>query len=123
METEIFISSLLFMTDVKVDADALGAVQLKKIETPPDRQLPTADEIATAKRLAEDNPEPLPNELLPKTGAGKTLLDLIKAGPVELKPIVAPAERPLPTADQIAVEKAAVAVAADGDGDGDGDGV
>jgi hypothetical protein len=107
MQTRIFFTSLLFMTDTKVDASALGAIQLKKVETIPDRPLPTAEEIATAKRLADENPEPLPKELLPKTGAGETLLDLLKAGTVELKPVVAPTERPLPTAEQIAAEKAA----------------
>jgi hypothetical protein len=96
------------MTDAKrVDSDALVGVQLKKIDAPAPRPLPTAEELAAAKKLAEEEPEPIPKELLPKTGAGETHLDLIKAGGVELKKVSTPAERPLPTAEEIAAEKAA----------------
>jgi hypothetical protein len=98
------------MTDAKrVDSDALTAVQLKKVESPGDRALPSAAEIAAAKAQAEIEPEPIPKELLPKTGTGETHLDLIKAGGVELKKVAAPPAARLPTADEIAAEKAATA--------------
>jgi hypothetical protein len=45
--------------------------------------------------------------LLPKTGDGKTVLELIAGGGVELKKVPPPPERPLPTAEEIAAEKAA----------------
>jgi hypothetical protein len=96
------------MADVKrVDSEALTGVQLKKVDAPADRPLPSAEEIAAAKKLAEEEPEPVPKELLPKTGAGETHLDLIKAGTVGLKKVAPPPERPVPTAEQIAAEKAA----------------
>jgi broad specificity phosphatase PhoE len=96
------------MTDAKrVDSDALSAVQLKKVDAPSGRPLPTAEEIAAAKALAEVEPEPIPKELLPKTGDGQTHLDLIKGGVTALKKVDGPAPRPLPTAEQIAAEKAA----------------
>jgi hypothetical protein len=98
------------MTEVKrVDSDALSGVQLKKVDAPVERPLPSAEEIATAKKLAEEEPEPVPKELLPKTGAGETHLDLIKAGAVELKKVAPPPDRPVPSAEQIAAEKAASA--------------
>jgi hypothetical protein len=95
------------MAEVKVDASALGSVALKKVDAPAERPLPTAEEIAAAKKLAEEEPEPVPKELLPKTGDGQTHLDLIKSGAATLKKVDAPADRPLPTAEQIAEEKAA----------------
>jgi hypothetical protein len=95
------------MSDAKrVDSDALAQVQLKKVETPASRPLPSAEEIAAAKKLAEEEPEPVPKELLPKTKTGETHLDLIKAGTVGLKKVAPPPERPIPTAEQIAAEKA-----------------
>jgi broad specificity phosphatase PhoE len=84
-----------------------GAAQLKKVDAPGDRPLPTAEEIAAAKALAEKEPEPVPPELLPKTGDGKTHLDLIKGGAAQLKKVDGPAPKPLPTAEQIAEEKKA----------------
>jgi hypothetical protein len=96
------------MTEVKrVDSDALSGVQLKKVEGPAARPLPSAEEIAAAKKLAEEEPEPVLKELLPKTGAGETHLDLIKTGTVELKKVAPPPDRPVPSAEQIAAEKAA----------------
>jgi hypothetical protein len=92
----------------RVNSDALTGVQLKKVEAPAGRALPTAEEIAAAKKLAEEEPEPVPKELLPKTGTGETHLDLISAGAVRLKKVDAPAPAPLPTAEQIAAEKAAL---------------
>jgi hypothetical protein len=97
------------MTDAKVDVAALTAVSLKKVETPTYRPLPTVDEIAAAKKLAEEEPEPIPKELLPKTGDGQTHLDLIKSGTPALRKVNAPADRPLPTAEQIASERSASA--------------
>jgi hypothetical protein len=88
-----------------VDTGALTAVQLKKVDAPADRPLPSAEEIAAAKKLAEEEPEPVPKELLPKTGDGQTHLDLIKGGAATLKKVDGPGERPLPTAEQIAEEK------------------
>jgi hypothetical protein len=79
---------------------------LEKIEAPPTRPLPSAHEIAVAKKLAEKEPEPITKELLPKTGDGQTHLGLIKAGCPTLKKLDASSERPLPTAEQIATEKA-----------------
>jgi hypothetical protein len=93
----------------RVDSDGLSGVQLKKVEAPVERGLPSAEEIAVAKKLAEEEPEPVPMELLPKTGAGETHLDLIKAGAVELKKVAPPLDRPVPSAEQIAAEKAAAA--------------
>jgi hypothetical protein len=84
-----------------------GTVALKKVDAPAAQRLPTAEEIAAAKKLAEEEPEPVPKELLPKTGDGKTVLDLIAGGGVELKKTGPPPERPLPTSEQIAAEKAA----------------
>jgi hypothetical protein len=62
---------------------------------------------AIDRRFAEEEPEPVPKELLPKTGDGQTHLDLIKGGAATLKKVDGPAERPLPTAEQIAAEKVA----------------
>jgi broad specificity phosphatase PhoE len=93
------------MSDVKVEAEALTSVQLKKVDAPAERTLPTAEEIAAAKQLAEEEPEPVPKELLPKTGTGETPLDLIKTGAAALKKVDAPVDRPLPTAEEIAAAK------------------
>jgi hypothetical protein len=101
----IAITSLPSMTEVKVDADALTSVQLKKVEAPAERSLPSAEEIAAAKKLAEEEPEPVPKELLPKTGDGHTHLDLIKTGATALKKVDAPGDRPLPTAEELAAAK------------------
>jgi broad specificity phosphatase PhoE len=89
-------------------AEALkaGIPALKKVDAPAERKLPTAEEIAAAKALAEKEPEPVPVELLPKTGDGKTHLELIKEGTASLKKVDAPAERKLPTAEDIAAAKA-----------------
>jgi hypothetical protein len=95
------------MEDVRVDASALRSVALKKVDAPAERPLQTAEEIVAAKKLAEEEPEQIPKELLPKTSDGRTHLDLIKAGAATLKKVDAPADRPLPTAEQIAAEKAA----------------
>jgi hypothetical protein len=65
-----------------------------------------ANRLAAAKGLAdEEEEEQIMKELLPKTGDGPTYLHLIKAGAVTLKKVDAPADRPLPTAEQIAEEK------------------
>jgi broad specificity phosphatase PhoE len=97
----------LFLMSANPIAEALkgGVPTLKKVDAPPERKLPTAEEIAAAKALAEKEPEPVPAELLPKTGDGKTHLELIKEGAATLKKVDAPAEKPLPTAEQIAEEK------------------
>jgi hypothetical protein len=99
------------MTDVKpaVDANALSAISLKKVNAPTERILPSADEIAIAKKLAEEEPEPIPKELLPKTGNGQTHLDLIKGGTPALKKVETIKEPVLPSAEQLAAEKAAEA--------------
>jgi hypothetical protein len=89
-----------------LDAADLAKVQLKKVEPPPERKVPTAEEIAAAKALAESEPEPIPKELLPKTGTGQTHLDLIQGGGVQLKKVDAPPERKVPTAEEIAAAKA-----------------
>jgi hypothetical protein len=70
-----------------------------------ERKLPTVEDIAQTKKHAEEEPEPIPKELLPKTCDGQTHLDLIKTGCVELKKISPPVEHPLPTAAQIEAEK------------------
>jgi hypothetical protein len=95
------------MVEVKGDPTAVTSVQLKKVQGPGDRPLPTAQEIAAAKKRAEEEPEPVPKELLPKTGDGKTHLDLIAGGAVALKKVGPPPERPLPTAEEIAAENVA----------------
>jgi hypothetical protein len=100
---QMLFTSLCPMADVKrVDSDALSSVQLKKVDTPVgDRPLPSAAEIEAARKLAEVEPEPVPKELLPKTGDGQTHLDLIKGGAAALKKVDAPGPRPLPTAEEI----------------------
>jgi hypothetical protein len=102
-----FITSLLLMAAASPVAEALkaGIPTLKKIDAFAERKLPTAEEIAAAKALAETEPEPVPPELLPKTGDGKTHLELIKEGAASLKKVDGPAPKPLPTAEQIAEEK------------------
>jgi hypothetical protein len=86
------------------EAIKAGVPALKKVDAPAERKLPSAEEIAAAKAQAEKEPEPLPPELQPKTGDGKTTLELIKEG-TTLKKVDAPADKPLPTAEQIAEEK------------------
>jgi hypothetical protein len=93
------------MASPAAEALKAGLPTLKKVDTPAERKLPTAEEIAAAKAQAEKEPEPLPPELLPKTGDGKTHLELIKEGSATLKKVDAPAPKPLPTAEQIAEEK------------------
>jgi broad specificity phosphatase PhoE len=94
------------MASPAAEALKAGVPALKKVDAPAERKLPTAEEIAAAKALAEKEPEPLPPELQPKTGDGKTALDLIKDGVPTLKKVDAPAERKLPTAEEIAAAKA-----------------
>jgi hypothetical protein len=97
------------MSDAKrVDSDAHAQVQLQKVETPASRPLPSAEEIAAVKKLAEEEPEPVPKELLPKTKTSEIHLDVIKAGTVGPKKVAPPPERPLPIAEQIAAEKTVV---------------
>jgi hypothetical protein len=93
---------------LQMSGDSLASVQLRKVAALADRQLPTAEEIEAAKKLAEEEPEPVPvpKELLPKTASEQTHLDLIKSGAVELRKVDPPHERPLPTADEIAAAKA-----------------
>jgi broad specificity phosphatase PhoE len=93
-------------TQPALDPAELTKVQLKKVDAPPERRVPTAEEIAAAKALAESEPEPVPKELLPKTGTGQTHLDLIQEGAVHLKKVDAPPERRVPTAEEIAAAKA-----------------
>ena len=102
------------MSDNKPQAETLkliaeGKVELKKTGPPPERKLPTAEEIAAAKKLAEEEPQQPAPEDLPKDAKGKTHLELVKEGGVQLKHVDAPKERPLPTAEQIAEEKKAAA--------------
>jgi hypothetical protein len=91
-----------------LDPAELAKVQLKKVEPPPERRVPTAEEIAAAKALAEAEPEPVPKELLPKTGQGQTHLDLIQGGGVQLKKVEPPPERRVPTQAEIDAEKEAL---------------
>ena len=86
-----------------------GNVQLKHVDAPKTKPLPTAEEIAAAKKLAEEEPQQPAPEDLPKDAKGKTHLELVKEGGVQLKHVDAPKERPLPTAEQIAEEKKAAA--------------
>jgi hypothetical protein len=48
-------------TDTKpiVDANALNAISLKKVYTPVQRVLPSAEESAIAEKLAEEDREPI----------------------------------------------------------------
>jgi hypothetical protein len=94
------------LAEVRGDAAALTAVSLKNVEAPPTRPLPSVEEIVAAKKLADEDLDPIPKELVPKTGDGQTHLDLIKAGCPTLKKVDALSDRPLPTAEQIAAEKA-----------------
>lgn len=81
--------------------------KLKPVQTKVAAHIPTAEELAEAKRLAEENPEPPAKEDLPHTGSGKTHLDLLKEGAPALKKVAPPPERPLPTKEQIEEEKKA----------------
>jgi hypothetical protein len=100
------------MTDTKlvIDANVLTAISLKKVDAPTKYVLPSAEEIAIAKKLAEEEPEPIPKEFLPKTGNGQTHLDLIKGGIPTLKKVETIKEPTLPSVEQLAAEKAAEAV-------------
>ena len=79
-------------------------VQLKKVDPVPERKLPTAEEIAQAKKLAEEEgPEADPSNR-PKAGDGRTMLELIKDGDVKLKKVETKEPR-LPTAEELAEQK------------------
>jgi broad specificity phosphatase PhoE len=82
-----------------------GAAQLKKVRGPGERRVPTAQELEEARKLAEIEPEPVPRELQPKVGDGRTHLDLITEGAAQLKKVPAPPERPLPTPEQLEAAK------------------
>lgn len=75
-------------------------VHLKKVDAPPERKLPTAEEIAAAKKLAEENGPEVDPENRPKAGDGRSMLELIKDGDVKLKKVETKEPR-LPTAAEI----------------------
>ena len=75
-------------------------VHLKKVDAPPERKLPTAQEIEEARRRAETEGPEIDPENLPKAGDGRSMLELIKEGK-ELKHVDAPEGRRLPTAEEI----------------------
>jgi hypothetical protein len=93
-------------TNLAVDAIKAGLPTLKKVQPPTVKPLPTAEQIAAARANAENEPEPIPVEFLPKTGDGRTHLDLIKEGCATLKKVDVQKERSLPTAEEIAAAKA-----------------
>ncbi|KAK8854076.1 hypothetical protein M9Y10_016626 [Tritrichomonas musculus] len=80
-------------------------VQLKKVDAPPERPLPSAAEIAEAKKRAEEEGPEVDPSARPKAGDGRTMLELIKDGDVKLKRVRAPGDRPLPSAAEIAEAK------------------
>jgi hypothetical protein len=92
--------------NLALDAIKAGVPALKKVDVIVERKLPSADEIAAARAIAENEPEPIPAELMPKTGDGKTHLDLIKQGAATLKPVDVHHERSIPTAEEIAAARA-----------------
>jgi hypothetical protein len=89
------------MTDVKsmVDANALSGVSLKKVNAATERLLPSVEGTATAKQHAEEEPEPIPKQFLPKIGNGHTHLVLIKNGTPPLTKIEMIKEPALPSAE------------------------
>ena len=80
-------------------------VHLKKVDAPPERKLPTAAEIAEARKLAEENGPEIDPDNLPKASDGRSMLELIKDGDVKLKKVETKVERKLPTAAEIAEAK------------------
>ena len=90
----------------KETLDAINkGVQLKKVDAPAERKLPTAEEIAAAKKLAEEEGHEIDPNAHPKGKDGRSMLELIKDGDAKLKKVDAPAERKLPTAEEIAAAK------------------
>ncbi|KAH0788818.1 hypothetical protein GPJ56_007500 [Histomonas meleagridis] len=78
--------------------------ELKKVETKESSRLPTAEEIAEQKKLAEqEGVQRLPEDL-PRDGQNRTVYDLIKEGKPELKKVETKEPR-LPTAEEIAEQK------------------
>ena len=77
-------------------------VHLKKVDAPPERKLPTAQEIAEARQRAETEGPEVDPEARPKGKDGRSMLELIRDGNVQLKKVDAPADRKLPTAQEIA---------------------
>jgi hypothetical protein len=92
--------------NLAVDGIKAGLPTLKKVEVIKERKLPTAEEILAARELAEKEPEAIPIELMPKTGDGRTHLDLIKEGSIQLKKVKNPVHDRLPTREQIEAERA-----------------
>ena len=79
-------------------------VSFKKVDTVPERKLPTAADIGEQKKLLEtEGPEVDPDNL-PKACAGRSILELIRAGNYGLKPVETK-EPKLPTAEEIAEQK------------------
>lgn len=78
-------------------------VHLKKVDAPPERKLPTAEEIAEAKKLAETEGPAVDPDALPKAGDGRSVLELIRDG-VNLKKVDTK-EPHLPTAAEIEEQK------------------
>ena len=79
-------------------------VHLKKVEAPPERKLPTAAEIAEAKKRAETEGPEIDPESRPKAADGRSMLELIKDGDVKLKKCETKEPR-LPTAQEIQEQK------------------
>ena len=89
----------------KETLDAINkGVQLKKVDAPAERKLPTAEEIAAAKKLAEEEGHEIDPNAHPKSKDGRSMLELIKDGDVKLKKVDTK-EPALPTAEQLAEEK------------------
>jgi len=88
-----------------IDASMLTQVKLKKVESPQERKIPTLREIEEARAWNEVEREQIPKELLPKDSTGRTHLDLIPAGVVQLKKVECEPRRYLPTADEIVEAK------------------
>ena len=79
-------------------------VHLHKVDAPPERKLPTAEQIAEQKKLYEtEGPEVDPDNL-PKACDGRSILELIHESDYHLKPVETK-EPKLPTADKIAEQK------------------
>ncbi|KAH0788204.1 hypothetical protein GPJ56_007881 [Histomonas meleagridis] len=91
------------MSENKVPLELIQkGVELKKVETK-EHKLPTAEEIAEQKKLAEQEGAQVLPEDLPRDGQNRNVHDLIKEGK-ELKKVETK-EPKLPTAEEIAEQK------------------
>lgn len=96
------------MSDTKVNKETLDliahGVELKPVEAPPERKLPSAAQIAEQKKQLETEGPEIDPDNLPKACDGRSILELIRQGEYHLKPVETK-EPKLPTAEQIREEK------------------